>query len=108
MILLSALFGALAACGPVRSTVMMIQADEALREARALGAAETAPFPVTLAEELLRKAHEEQGYSSYDTATQLASDARVLALDAAQIVRDSAAPPEEAAAEEPAAEEPAP
>ena len=96
----------LAACGPVRSTVVLIQADKALREARALGSAEIAPYPTEMSSQLIEKAKEEQGYSSYDTATVLAEDARTLARDALRLAKESGAA-EEPAAEEPAAEEPA-
>lgn len=65
-------------CGPIRSTVGIIQAEQVLREARELGAAEVAPYPMTVAEELVRKAVEEQGYADYSTSWQLATEARDL------------------------------
>ncbi len=95
----------LAACGPVRSTIVLIQADTALREARALGSAETAPYPTEMSSRLIEKAKEEQGYSSYDTATVLAEDARMLARDALRLAKEAAPAEEEAA---PAGEEAAP
>jgi hypothetical protein len=95
----------LAACGPVRSTIVLIQADTALREARALGSAETAPYPTEMSSRLIEKAKEEQGYSSYDTATVLAEDARMLARDALRLAKEAAPAEEEAA---PAEEEAAP
>ena len=108
LILVAAGLGALAACGPVRSTVVLIQADQTLREARSLGSVETAPYPTLLAEELIEKAREEQGYASYDTATQLAEEAKMLAEDAVKIARDSAVEAAEGQAEEaPAGEGPA-
>ena len=79
----------LGACGPVRSTIVLIQAEEALREARSLGSAESAPYPTEMSARLIEKAKEEQGYSSYDTATVLAEDARMLARDALRIVKES-------------------
>ena len=103
--LVAAGLGSLAACGPVRSTVVLIQADQTLREARSLGSVETAPYPTLLAEELIEKAREEQGYASYDTATKLAEDAKMLAEDAVKIARDSAVEAVEGQAGEGQAEE---
>jgi len=111
LILVAAGLGVFAACGPVRSTVVLIQADQALKEARSLGSMETAPYPTQLAEELIEKAREEQGYSSYDTATQLAEEAKALAEDAVKLARATAVeateegPAEEGPAEEGPAEE---
>ena len=96
----------LVACGPVRSTVVLIQADKALQEARALGSAEIAPYPTEMSSQLIEKAKEEQGYSSFDTATVLAEDARTLARDALRLAKEATAT-EEPADEEPADEEPA-
>jgi len=95
LIVAAALLGVLAACGPVRSTIVLIQADEALKEARELGSAEVAPYPTTLAQELIEKAREEQGYSSYDTATKLAEEARALARDAVKLARQASATAED-------------
>jgi outer membrane biosynthesis protein TonB len=67
-----------AGCGPIRSTVGIIQAEQVLKEARELGAAEVAPYPMAVAEELVRKAVEEQGYADYSTSWQLATEARDL------------------------------
>ncbi len=89
----------LAACGPVRSTIVLIQADTALREARALGSAEVAPYPTEMSSRLIEKAKEEQGYSSYDTATVLAEDARMLARDALRMAKEAASAEEEAEAD---------
>ena len=89
----------LAACGPVRSTIVLIQADTALREARALGSAEVAPYPTEMSYRLIEKAKEEQGYSSYDTATVLAEDARMLARDALRLAKEAAPAAEENAVE---------
>ncbi|MEE2827562.1 MAG: hypothetical protein VX498_00120, partial [Myxococcota bacterium] len=80
------------ACGPVRSTLGLIQADKALQEAREMQAAEHAPYPMTLAESLRKKAFEEQGYGAYDTAMNMAREAESLARAAIEVTRAATAP----------------
>ena len=82
----------LCACGPIRSTVVLIQAERGLQEARALGSAELAPYPTEMSARLIAKAKEEQGYSSFDTATVLAEDARKLAGDALRLAKEASSP----------------
>ncbi len=65
-------------CGPIRSTVGIIQAEQVLKEAHQLGAGEHAPYPMAVAEALVAKALEEQGYADYSTSWQLATEARDL------------------------------
>ena len=120
----------LAGCGAIRSTVGIVEAEKALRAAEEAGARETAPYATTLANQLLDKAREEQGYAEYSTSFELAREAEAKANEALELARKAppvtrmaptpapAAASEEApageeptpaeAAAEPAAEEPAP
>lgn len=85
LILLPLLLALATGCGPIRSTVGIIQAEQVLKEARELGVEQTAPYPMAVAQELVAKAIEEQGYADYSTSWQLATEARDLvqaALDA--------------------------
>ena len=70
------------ACGPIRSTAGLVRADQALAAARDAQAEEHATYPLILAQSLRDKAWEEQGYGEYDTATSLAKEAEMLALEA--------------------------
>jgi len=70
------------ACGPIRSTAGLVRADQALAAARDAQAEEHATYPLILAQSLRDKAWEEQGYGQYDTATSLAKEAEMLALEA--------------------------
>ncbi len=75
-------------CGAIRSTVSIVQADKVIRQARDAGAATAAPYPMQVAEDLLMKAREEQGYASYSRSFALAREARAVAqtaLDAAPV-----------------------
>lgn len=64
-----------AGCGPIRSTVGIVQAEQVLREARELGAEESAPYAIAVAEGLLAKSIEEQGHAEYSTSWALAIEA---------------------------------
>jgi len=68
-----------AGCGAIRSTVGIVQADKVVREAQESGGAEAAPYPMKVAEDLLAKAREEQGYADYSRSFQLAREARAMA-----------------------------
>ena len=73
-------------CGPIRSTVGLIEAEKVVRQARDSAGAEAAPYPMTVAEDLLAKAREEQMYADYSRSFQLAKEARAMAqqvIDAA-------------------------
>jgi hypothetical protein len=107
----------LAGCGPVRVTVGLVDAERAVREARDAGAAEHAPYPLTLAEELLAKAIEEKGYAEWEQSFLFAGEAVERAHEATALCKQvtgaplwpavNAAPAEAAPAGEPATEEPA-
>ncbi len=58
----------LSACGPVRYTGVLWEADKELEAARAAGAAERATYELTLAEEYLHKARDVAGHALYDDA----------------------------------------
>lgn len=95
----------LVSCGPIRSTVGIIEAGQSLDAAREAGAAELAPYPFALAERLLAKAVEEQGYADYYASWKLATEAKAFADEAT--TASAAAPPAPAPAATPAPAEPA-
>jgi hypothetical protein len=72
----------LSACGPIRSTAGLVKADQALAAARDAQAEKHAAYPLMLAQSLRDKAWEEQGYGEYDTATSLAKEAEMFAIEA--------------------------
>ena len=83
------LLAALAACGPVRSTKSLIDADVELEAARAAGAQKSAVYEYTAAEAYLHQARVVAGYAQYqaaeeyaDKATKFASAAKKKALAA--------------------------
>lgn len=88
-LLAAAALAPLAACGPVRSTSALIDADEQLEAARTAGAQSKAPYEYTAAEVYLHKAREAQGRAEYDASTRFASRAAELGRQA----RDRAAGP---------------
>ncbi len=74
-----------AGCGPVFAGVETLRAERKLEEARALGAAEHAPYEYTMAEEHLEKARLEAAEADYGDAERLSQTAlgyaeRALAL----------------------------
>jgi hypothetical protein len=79
-----------AGCGAIRSTVGIVQADKLVRQAQEAGGAEAAPYPMEVAEDLLRKAREEQGYADYSRSFQLAREARTMAQ---KVLDEAPAPP---------------
>jgi hypothetical protein len=66
----------LAACGPTRSTSMIVEATAELAAADTAQAPTAAPYEYVAAEAYLHKAKEEQSYSDFEFATQLAEKAR--------------------------------
>jgi hypothetical protein len=68
-----------AACGPIKSTPVLIDADVELSTARAAGAQTTAPYEYTSAEAYLHKAREQAAHSQYELAIANATRARELA-----------------------------
>ncbi|MCO4772747.1 MAG: DUF4398 domain-containing protein [Deltaproteobacteria bacterium] len=76
-------------CGAIRSTVGIIEAEKALKSAHEAGAKERAPYPTTLAEEMLDKAREELGYAEYSRSYQFAREAKELAANAETVAREN-------------------
>lgn len=70
-----AVLGALAACGPVRSTAFLIDADVQLEAAQTAGAEKHAPYDWTAANLYLHQAREEVGRSEYEAALDFAKRA---------------------------------
>ncbi len=81
-------------CGAIRSTVGIVEAEKALKAAHEAGARDRAPYPITLAEEMLTKAKEEMGYAEYSRSFEFAREARELAENAETLARKTPdAPP---------------
>ena len=77
-------------CGAARGTYFLVDAEQRLQDAREQGAAE-AVYQWTMAEEHMKKAYEEWGYSDYEAAERMAG----LAVSWAQKADDAVtgAPP---------------
>jgi hypothetical protein len=75
----------LAACGPVQSSSLLVDAQAELAAARTAEAEKQAPFEYTAAEEYLHKAREEQSYADYEVSIDFARKARDCARLARQI-----------------------
>jgi hypothetical protein len=76
------LLGAGAACGPIRSTAFLLDAEVALQAARTAGAETSAPYEYTSAQLYFFKAREEVGYSDYQVAVEFATKASKFANEA--------------------------
>ncbi|WP_249345149.1 DUF4398 domain-containing protein, partial [Corallococcus exiguus] len=88
--LLLAFAGVLTACGPVKSTSNILDAEVQIQAARTAGAEKEAPYEWTAANLYLQKAREEVGYSDYQAgvdfavkASRFANEAREKAMSAA-------------------------
>ena len=66
---------ALAGCGPVKSTSLIMDADVLVEAARTADAEKLAPYEYTAAVTYLHKAREEQGYSDFEIAIDYAKKA---------------------------------
>ncbi|MCA2980527.1 MAG: DUF4398 domain-containing protein [Myxococcaceae bacterium] len=77
---------ALAGCGPVQSTGLLMDADVMLEAARTAQAERLAPYEWTAAQLYLHKSREEVGYSEYEQAVGYAKKA----VDFATRARDAA------------------
>ena len=71
--------GALAACGPVKSTSVLVNAAAEVAAARTAGADKGAPFEFRAAEAYLAKAREEQGHAEFEVAIALAQRSKACA-----------------------------
>ncbi len=76
--MLVAVAGALAGCGPVRSTANILDAEVQIQAARTAGAEKKAPYEWTAANLYIEKAREEVGYSDYQAGVNFAVKASKL------------------------------
>lgn len=67
------------ACGPISTTLALRDAEAAIATARAADAQRYALYELTSADEYFRKAREEEGYSDFQAAIDLAQRALVFA-----------------------------
>lgn len=93
-------------CGPIRSTVGIVEAEKAWKAAERAGAAQHAPYPFGLSTELLRKAKEEQGFAAYSDAYQLSRESLEQSQEAVKVTAERGAstvatPPKASALAEP-------
>lgn len=72
MIVLFSLLAGFTACGPIESSVVIRDANVQLEAARVSDASRFAQFEYRAAQEYLHKAREEQSYSEYQEAIELA------------------------------------
>jgi len=70
------------ACGPARSTILIIDAQAALDGATTAQADKYALYEYTAAEAYLQKAREEQGYADFEPAMDFAEKAKEMAQKA--------------------------
>lgn len=71
-----------AACGPVRATSVIGDAQAAITRARAAGGERVAPYETVSAELYLAKAREQQGRAQYGAAEELARQSLRFAQEA--------------------------
>ena len=83
---------ALSACGAVHYTGVLFEADREVAAARTAGAAERAPYELTLSEEYLHQAKVLAGRARYDDAGEYGQRAAELARTARQKANGQAAP----------------
>ncbi len=72
----------LAGCAPIASGVTVVKANIALSNAETAGAKKNAPYEYTAAEEYLKKAREEAGYSRFAASRVFAAKALTYAEQA--------------------------
>jgi len=86
--LVVAAFVTLAGCGPVEYTAVILDASQAMAEARAADAHINAPYEYYYAKEHIHKAREEAGYADYQAAIELGRTAEEYATKARDIARN--------------------
>jgi hypothetical protein len=79
----------LAACGPVQSSTLIVDAQAELAAAQTAGGDRHAPFEYVAAEEYLHKAREEQSYADFEVSVELARKSRICAR-AAKLIAERA------------------
>ena len=84
--------GLLAACGPIRSTSVLVNAASDVAAAKTAGAEEGAPYELSAAEAYLNKAREEQGHADFEVAITLAKRSSACARAALARVNGERAP----------------
>lgn len=72
-----------AACGPIQSGALLVDAQAELSAAQTAQADKHAPFEIVAAEEYLHKAREEQSYAEFERAVDFAEKSR----DCARVAR---------------------
>ncbi|HYO73668.1 MAG TPA: DUF4398 domain-containing protein [Archangium sp.] len=82
LLVLVAAAGAVAGCGPLRSTTNLLDADVQIQAARTAGAEKLAPYEWTAANLYIRKAREEVGYSDFQAGVDFAEKAARFAAEA--------------------------
>lgn len=75
LLALAAAAGALAGCGPIRSTAYLLDAEVQIEAARTAGAEKRAPYEWTAANLYIRKAREEVAYSDFQAGLDFAEKA---------------------------------
>ena len=99
LLVLLGLFG-LSACGPISALSSVRKATIAIESAEVVEASKNSPYEYQLAVEYLKKAREEQGYSDYQHAVDLAQKALEFAekakLNSKAIEQDAKAQKESA------------
>lgn len=82
LLVLVAAAGALAGCGPLKSTSHLLDAEVQIQAARTAGAEKLAPYEWTAANLYIHKAREEVSYSDYQAGVDFAEKASRYANEA--------------------------
>lgn len=82
LLVLVAAAGALAGCGPVKSTSHLLDAEVQIQAARTAGAEKYAPYEWAAANLYIHKAREEVGYSDFQAGVDFAEKAARFAAEA--------------------------
>lgn len=69
----------ISACGPIKSTTQISNAETSFEAAKLANAEKLAPYEYYMAEQLLNKAREEWGYSDFEMSADYAEKARDFA-----------------------------
>lgn len=83
-----AILGLAVGCGPVEYTAVILDASQAIAEAREADARIHAPYEYYYAKEHIHKAREEAGYADYQAAIDLGRTAEEYATKARDIARN--------------------
>jgi Domain of unknown function (DUF4398) len=100
LLVLVAAAGALAGCGPVKSTSHLLDAEVQIQAAHTARAEQLAPYEWTAANLYIHKAREEVGYSDFQAGVDFAEKAARYAAEAREKAM-AAAKSEEAPASSP-------